>query len=103
MRLTEFRDVLLTVDPKAFHYEASQKLEPYTVWAEEDEKQLSGDDACDEVIIRARVDYFTQTEYDPQVEVFKAAFNGMDIAYRYSCEYDTDAKVIHHRFDCEVA
>lgn len=102
MSITEFRDILLSVDPLATHYEALSPVAPYTVWAEYSTKPLSADDESDETVLQIRVEYFTKAEYDATVSAFIAAFDQNGVAYSYTCEYYEETKTIHHQFDCEV-
>lgn len=103
MTLTDFRDLLLTVDPTASHYEPMNQKAPYTVWAEYGENAMHADNDVTESAIKVQVDYFTRGEYDPRVNAFKAAFAGAGIAYEHVVDYEREAKLIRHIFDCEVA
>ncbi len=102
MTLQGFRDILLTADSQASHYE-SKKRPNYTVWSEYGDDGLSADSIRQESAWKIQVDRYTKLEYDPVVDAIRAALDRDDISYEYSCDFEQDTGYIHHIFDCEVA
>ena len=102
MTLHDFRDILLTADPNASHYESSKK-ENYTVWAEYGAKGLMADNRLQEGVWRIQVDRFTKIEYDPMITAINSALDRDDITFEYQVDYEEDTGYIHHIWDCSVA
>lgn len=102
MTLKEFRDILLTADPKASHYKSVQAPN-YTVWAEYGANDLIADSLREDRAWRIQVDRFTKIEYDQMVNAIEAALNRDDISAKYLIDFEPDTGYIHHIWDCEVA
>lgn len=100
-KLKEFRDLLLTADPKASHYKPKQK-ENYTVWAEYGANRLTAGDTEVERAIKIQIDRFTKIEYDPIADAITAMLNANEICYEPHTDYEKDTGYIHHIWECEV-
>lgn len=102
MNLTDIRDALLSVLPKAvFHFQAPSKTKaPYAVWAEDGSDQnRHADNELVGQAIQGTVDYFTREEYDKTVERIQKAFTVRHIPFRLnSIQYETDTKLIHYEW-----
>ncbi|HBV85761.1 MAG TPA: hypothetical protein DEF42_03680 [Desulfosporosinus sp.] len=96
MTLQEFRNLLLTADPTASHYE-SVKNTNYTVWKEFERRKTPEEEW------RIQVDRFTKIEYDPIVELIDTALSTDDISFDYKVDYEENTGYIHHIWDCTVA
>lgn len=103
MKLDDLKNALLTVTPNTYHYEAFQKPDQYIVWAEYGTKNLSADSRFGEKIFRVQVDYFTKTEFDPNVEKIEAVLDTDEISFDYLVDHEEDTGYIHHIWDCNVA
>ena len=69
MSLQEFRDLLLGITEKAYHFEAAQDApDKYIVWQETGSRALLASDCRQEVIHELRVDFYPEEEYDPMPE-----------------------------------
>lgn len=101
MNLTEFRDLLLTVDPKASHYESKQK-ENYTVWAEYGANRFTAGDTEAERTLKIQIDRFTKIEYDPMADAITAMLNENNICYEPHTDFEEKTGLTHHFWDCEV-
>jgi hypothetical protein len=102
MTLQEFRDILLTADSEASHYESMQK-ENCTIWTERGKKDVKADNRHFQSIWQIQVDRFTKIEFDPMVDVINSVLDRGDIAFSYSVFHEEETKYIHHVWDCEVA
>jgi len=103
MTLDELKNLLLTVTPDTYHYEAFQKPDQYIVWAEYGTNKLSADSRYPETAWRVQVDYFTKTEFDPNVARIDTVLDTDEVSYDYLVDYEDDTGYIHHIWDCEVA
>lgn len=77
---------------------------PYAVWQEDSEgASHHTNNRKAEQVLTLTVDYFTQTEFDPMVDSIQDAFNDAEIAWRLnSFQYETETKLIHYEWLCEV-
>jgi hypothetical protein len=100
MKLSDLRDALLEVIPDVFHYEAKGKPDKYIVWAEDGEADsLEADDQKDEQAIQGTIDYFTKTEYDPNVGLIQKKLNSLDLSWRLnSVQHEDETKYIHYEW-----
>ena len=104
MNLVEIKNALLTVGVPVSHYSADKKPDKYIVWAEDSQSgSLHGDNQMIGQIIQGTVDYFTKTEYDPNVDKIQDALNEAEISFRLnSVQYEDDTKFIHYEYIFEV-
>lgn len=100
MTLQEIRDVILSVDPTATHYEAPDGSTTYTVWMEYRKSSFALDDAhaggWKFMLYR-----ITETEYDPLVDQLESALDAAEITWTHNVVYSADSGLITHSFDCE--
>ena len=69
MKLSDLRDLLLTIEVPVFHYHASKQPDKYIVWAEDTEgTSISANNKKINQSIQGTIDYFTKTEFDPNVD-----------------------------------
>lgn len=104
MKLTDLRDALLDVTQDTFHYEATHKSDKYIVWAEDTEADsLNADDEKDEQVIQGTVDYFTRSEYDPNVKAIQQKLNSINVAWRLnSIQHEEGTGYIHYEWVFEL-
>ncbi|WP_041274641.1 hypothetical protein [Desulforamulus reducens] len=103
MSLVNLRDLLLTVTPNVYHYHAHKKHDSYIVWSEYGTQGLNADSEIQEISWRVQVDFFTKTEFDPNVEKISSLLDREDISFSYLVDYEQDTGYVHHIWDCEVA
>ena len=105
MKLSNIRDILLTVTPDVSHYNALNKSDKYIVWAEDGQSgSLHGDNQMTEQVIQGTIDYFTKEEYDPNVKKIQQAINSANIPFRLnSIQHEEETGYIHHEwvFECD--
>lgn len=102
MTLEEIRELVVSVDPEAAHYESARcGSAAYTVWREIRLLDLMAEDVHQEGW-SFQIDYYTKQENDPMAQAFR---NTLDddprVAYAYLPDYEQDSGYIHHIFDCE--
>lgn len=106
MIVTEIRDLILTVDSQAKHYDATAEIaarKDFTVWMEYERIPFFADDGAAEMGWRFEVNRFTRTEYDPVAEALEQLLYNTDgvTCSSYRVEYSQQAGYIRHIFDCE--
>ena len=104
MTLPEFRDLLLTVCPQVFHYEAAKAESDYIVWHEAGTLSLMGDGESAESGTRIAVDFFTKDEYSPVQARLELVLGDHDeiCLTDYAIDFEKDTGLIHHAMTCEV-
>ena len=104
MRLTDLRDLLLTVGVPVFHYYATKQSEKYIVWAEDGEADsTSGDNKKIDQVLQGTIDYFTKTEFDPNFQVIQEKLNSAEISWRLnSIQREEDTGYIHYEWVWEL-
>lgn len=104
MKLTELRDLLLTVTPDTFHYEAQGKPDKYIVWAEDGEVSSSeADNHKITQVLGGTIDYYTKTEFDTNFDLIQEKLNSVDISWRLnSVQYENETKYIHYEWTWEL-
>mgnify|MGYP000973114416 CR=1 FL=1 len=105
MKLTDLRDLLLTVTEDTFHYEAHGKPDKYIVWAEDGEVSSNeADNRKVTQIIGGTIDYFTKEEFDSNFDLIQKTLNySGDIAWRLnSVQYEKETKYIHYEWSWEM-
>ena len=100
MKLSDLGDALLEVIPDVFHYEAWAKPDKYIVWAEDNEADsLNANNHKDEQVIEGTIDYFTKTEYDPNIKLIQQKLNTLDLSWRLnSIQYEEKTGYIHYEW-----
>jgi len=104
MILTDVKTALLTVTAKVYHYTPPQTVTgSYIVWAEENQSDsVWADGEMQEQSIQGTVDYFTKTEFDPNVQKIQDALN-TGFSWRLnSIQYEDDTGYIHYEWLFEV-
>lgn len=103
MTLGSFRDLLLTVTPDVYHFEA-HKDEEYIVWHEVGDISLPGDGQRAETGARIAVDYYTRQEYDTlHTQLERVLDECEDIALSDAAVlYEPETGLIHYAYTCEV-
>lgn len=104
MKLTDIRDLLLTVTEDTFHYEAHKKPDKYIVWAEDSEADaVHADNHKTNQVIQGTIDYFTKTEFDSNFELIQDKLNSADIAWRLnSIQREEGTGYIHYEWVWEM-
>lgn len=104
MKLTDLRDLLLTIGVDVFHYYATQQSDNYIVWAEDGEADsTNGDNQKTDQVIQGTIDYFTNEEFDPNVEAIQEKLNAAEISWRLnSIQYEEDTGYIHYEWVWEL-
>lgn len=104
MTLQEFRDVLLSVTDKAYHYEAFEEQEgEYIVWQENGGRSAYGSNARANTVKNVQVELYTQEEYTPTLDKLLNVLEAEDIAFEEPItDFDKDTKRIRHIIECEV-
>ncbi|HQA58953.1 MAG TPA: hypothetical protein PK033_13895 [Acetivibrio sp.] len=104
MKLSDLRDLLLTIEVPVFHYHASKQPDKYIVWAEDTEgTSISANNKKINQSIQGTIDYFTKTEFDPNVDKIQETLNSAEISWRLnSIQYEEDTGYIHYEWVFEV-
>lgn len=104
MTLNEIGDLVVSVDPKAGHYEsADDNADAYTYWQELRPVGLFGDDVRAEEAWAFMIHRFSKMEGDAIAAMFYAALQADDrVAFDYNVDYEHDTGYIHHIFSCEA-
>lgn len=100
MKLVDLRDLLLTVTPNVYHYEAHKQDGNYIVWAEDGEAGAAyADNKKTSQVIGGTIDYFTKDEFDPAFDLIQAKLNSVDIAWKLnSIQHEEDTGYIHYEW-----
>ena len=103
MKLTDIRDLLLTVGVPVSHYH-TLKESKYIVWAEDGQSgSIHGDNCMEEQIMQGTIDYYTKTEYDTNVGKIQQALNDNEVSFRLnSVQYEEETNFIHYEWIFEV-
>ena len=102
MTLDDIRQLVVSVDPNAGHYESAHRDgAAYTVWRELRALGTMADDRHEEGYA-FQIDRFTKAEGDT---IARALFEALDaddrVAFEYLIDYEPDTRYIHHIYDCE--
>lgn len=103
-RLENLMNILLSVIPDVYHYTAVQKKEKYIVWAEDSGGQVhAGDNQVTDQAIIGTIDYYTKTEFDPNVDLIARSLSNAKIAYKLnSIQHEDETGYIHYEWLFEV-
>lgn len=89
-----------------YHYEKSEDADvPYIVWAEDgEESSFHSDNGKHEQVIGGVVDYYTQTEFDSNVDTIQTKLNELSGCSWLldSVQYEDDTKLIHYHWRWEM-
>ena len=103
-KLRKVRDALLTVTSDVSHYFAAKKTDQYIVWMETGEaSSFRANNRKQEQAIEGKIDYFTRTDFDHNVESIQNALQEAEISYVLeSVQYEDDTGYIHYEWKFEV-
>ena len=104
MKLSDLRDLLLTVTQDTFHYFATKKPNKYIVWAEDTEANSShADNHKTNQVIQGTIDYFTKMEFDPNFDLIQEKLNSIDITWKLnSIQFEELTGYIHYEWVWEM-
>ncbi len=104
MTLIQFRDLLLSVTEKVFHFEAQGDTDQeHIIWQEEQNRALHGDGKRTELIRHVQVDLYTKAEYPPLLDEMLAALEDAEVAFEEPIpDYDTETGFYRYIIECEV-
>ena len=105
MTVQDIRDLLMTVDENAKHYDATADIKEhrdFTVWMEYEAITFYADDGEAETGWLFEVNRFTQQEYDEIADqLHRLLANDEHVTLNYHrVEYSQEAGYIRHIFDC---
>lgn len=101
MTLGDIRTVLVGIDPHISHYFSVQEDKDYSYWEETQRLPLTSDQRHDEGW-HFYVHRFTKDEFDPVARRMFEALDGNDrVTVSHTVDFDRDAMMIHHIFECE--
>ncbi len=104
MTLMDLRDLLLTITPNVYHFDAGKATGNYIVWAEDGPGTT--EHADDEVTcqgIQGTIDYFTKDEFDPMFDQIQAILNSSDLTWELnSIQHEKETGYIHYEWVFEV-
>lgn len=88
-----------------YHYWRPVTTSPMCVWAEDSEGVSFRSDTLErEQAIHGTVDYFTKTEYDPNLDKIQTALNQVALTWALnSVQYEDDTYLIHYEWTFTVA
>lgn len=106
MRVQQIRDLIMTVDENARHYDATAEIQDrknFTVWMEYEAITFYADDGEAEQGWRFEVNRFTTEEYDPMAEQLRELLaNSEGVTLNsYRVQYNQQVGYIRHIYDCE--
>ncbi|MDF2820188.1 MAG: hypothetical protein K0R15_629 [Clostridiales bacterium] len=104
MKLSDIRDILLTVTPNVHHFKASKQTGNYIVWAEDGQGDtLYSENKMQMQVIQGTIDYFTTIEFDPTFDVIQETLNNAQVAYSLnSIQHEEETGYIHYEWVFEV-
>lgn len=104
MNLVDLRDLLLSVTPDTFHYNAHKKPDKYIIWAEDGEAGSGhADNHKTNQVIQGTIDYYTKMEFDPNFNLIQEKLNSVDIAWKLnSIQHEEDTGYIHYEWVWEL-
>lgn len=102
MLLSEFKSMMVTVDPTVNMYK-SDATGDYTVWRPGSRGDgIMSDDEPDEEVTRVYVSRFTRSESDAVAIAIEAALMNAFIPYEHEIDFENETGYIHHTFTCYV-
>ena len=87
-----------------FHYWRPDSF-PYLVWREDMEgESFHAGNHKEEQAIHCVADYYTKTEYDPNIDVIQEVLNYLECPWRIEAvQYEEDTELIHYTWEFEVS
>ena len=103
-KLKKVKAALLKASENVFHYYAFKKSDQYIVWAENGEgDSLRANNRTEEQVIAGTIDYFTKTDFDPNIDVIQEALQSAEISFFLeSVQYEEETGYIHYEWRFEV-
>lgn len=102
--LKKFGTALGAKISRAYHYTAPENCAPkYAVWQEIMGISMAGDNRHTESGFVVIVDYFTDAEYDTNIDVIETFLDGYGSWTVESVQYETDTGLIHYEWRLEYA
>ena len=103
-KLYKVKNALLKVPCNLFHYYADKKPDQYIVWAENGEvSSLDADNRKQEQTIGGTIDYFTKTDFDPNIDGIQDSLKSAEISFSLeSVQYEEETGYIHYEWKFEV-
>lgn len=104
MKLSDLRDLLLTITTDTFHYYAHKKPDKYIVWAEDTEANAGhADNHKTNQVLQGVIDYFTKMEFDPNFDLIQEKLNTVDLAWSLnSIQFEELTGYIHYEWIWEM-
>lgn len=85
------------------HYHRPLGAFPAIVWAEEGAASLHADNGMAEQTPAGTLDYFTQDEFDPNIDAIQAKLQELGLAWELlSVQFEEDTGVLHYEWSWEV-
>lgn len=82
-----------------YHYHRPQMSFPCVVWAEESGDELRADNGAAEQALGGTLDYFTQEEFDPTVDLIQEALQALGFSWALnSVQYEQETELIHYEW-----
>jgi hypothetical protein len=105
MQLAEVGDLLLTITPNVYHFEALEQAENYIVWGEEQQgDSIFADNQMELQTIQGTIDYFTKTEFDSAFNLIQEKLNSADLSWRLnSIQREEETGYFHYEWIFEVS
>lgn len=113
MSLLDLRDALVATGIPTHHFTASEDEPKYIVWLEEGERSyfrtadthsLWADNEVAEQAISGMINYVTDEEYDPNVDMIQGVFRDIGLSYSLiSVQYNKQLQRIHYQWNFEMA
>jgi len=98
MQLAEFRNLLVTADPKVTKWKGAGTGN-YTTWRPFEVQALMADGERSEGLMRIQVDRFTKLDFDPVVtSIAEALSEDDDITFEYLIDFELDTGYISSHF-----
>lgn len=105
--LNDFKELILSADPKASRYFAKNEADPwtpYTVWTEYELTGQHGGDVYAEPVWRVLVERYTKDQDDAIVgQIMETLCAASGVAFEYSLRRNRELDIVGHFWDCEVA
>ena len=103
MKISKFKQLLVSCCIATYHLEANEESEDFIVWHEVSESGLHSDNQRKSETAIIAVDYFTKKEYPEVPDKLKKTFRENGIAFRGpEIIYDQAAKRSHYAFTVEL-
>lgn len=89
-----------------YHYQKPEGVDvPYIVWAEDgEESSFHSDNGKKEQVVGGVIDYFTQTEFDANVDTIQSKLNDLSGCSWVldSVQYEESTELIHYQWRWEM-